>query len=360
MPSPTIPQFLTNPYISGIVRSADVPKQYIMQNWFPLKPVSADEFEGLVQLDENDMAPFVALDAETPRMADDMISSYKWSVAYIRYKKAFKESDLRVFFEPGVNDPNTLTACNAQAQEAKIRRYIDALSQSIDARLEWIGTQAIQGAIAYDDNHVKYTINYPGAYIGPSKRKTPSTLWNAASPTILTDLSNWVEEIADETGWDQWVLVASQRVLGVMARDTSVREAWAAASMNPAASTADSLPPSGPLNIQFLNGAVSFVGIQGVIKYNAKYTTRTPGYGADTRVKTSFLDNRDIFLLPYGTTLGRMATAPAMPNANQPGKFGWTKEEEDPWVIEVGAGIYAWIDWPPTRLNWVLQARVLS
>lgn len=360
MPSPTIPEFLTDPYISGIVRSADIPREYIMHRWFPVEPVTADEFEGLVQLDENALAPFVALDAETPRMADDMISSYKWSVAYIRYKKAFKESDLRVFSEPGVSDPNTLAACNAAAQEAKIRRYVDALSASIDATLEWIATQAIQGSVAYDDNHAKYSITYPGAYIGASKRKTPAHVWDDSSATVLADLSNWVEEIADETGWDQWVLVASQRVLGVMARDQGVREAWAAAALNPAAASPDSLPPAGPLNIQFVSGAVSFVGLAGAIRYNARYTTRTPGYGADTRVKNYFLDPRDVFLLPYGKPLGRMATAPAMPNGNQPGKFGWSQEKTDPWVVEVGAGMYAWIDWPPTRLNWVLQARVLN
>ena len=358
MASPTIPQFLQDPLLSGIVRTADIPKQYIMQNWFPLDPVESDEFEGIVQLDESLLAPFVALDAETPRMPDDLMSSYKWEVAYIRYKKAFKESELRVFFEPGVNDPKTLTAANANAAERKIRRYIDALSQSIDARLEWIAAAAIGGSVAYDDTHVQFSVTYPGAYIG-SKRKTPTTLWNGASPTIMTDLSNWVEEISDETGNDQWILVAPQRVLGVMSRNADVREAWASAAMNPAATAPDALPPIGTLNQQFLTGAVSFAGISGVVRYNAKYTTRTEAYGSATRVKSDFITNSDIFLLPAAQPLGRMATAPAKPNNYQQGKFGWTAEREDPWVVEVGAGIYAWIDWPATRLNWVLQARVL-
>ena len=131
MPAANIPAFLQNPQISGIVRSADLPTNYVWNRWFPSAPVDADEFEGLVMLDQVDLAPFVALDAETPRMQDDIISSYKWEVAYMRFKKSFKESDLRVFFEPGVSDPNTMTAATARASESKIRRYVDALSLSV-------------------------------------------------------------------------------------------------------------------------------------------------------------------------------------------------------------------------------------
>jgi hypothetical protein len=58
--------------------------------------------------------------------------------------------------------------------------------------------------------------------------------------------------------------------------------------------------------------------------------------------------------------LGRMASAPAQPNDWMPGKFGWRKDMEDPWVIEVGAGQYTWIDWPGNMWNHVLQARVLT
>ena len=91
MPSPTIPAFLQNPQITGIVRSNDVPANYLFDRWFPFDPVTADEFEGLVMLDQVDLAPFVAIDAETPLAPDDIIGQYKWEVAYIRQKKRFKE-----------------------------------------------------------------------------------------------------------------------------------------------------------------------------------------------------------------------------------------------------------------------------
>ena len=122
MPVANIPNFLTNPRITGYVRSADVPANFLLQRWFPLEGVEADEFESLVVLDEVDLAPFVNIDAETPVMQGELTGIEKWAVAYIRYKARFKESDLRIFWEPGVNDPNSLTAQSARAEEAKTKR----------------------------------------------------------------------------------------------------------------------------------------------------------------------------------------------------------------------------------------------
>jgi hypothetical protein len=354
MPVSTIPAFLRQPQITGIVRSMDVPVNYMFPRWFPMEDVDADEFESLIMVDQADLAPFVAIDAETPRMPDDIFGSYKWQVAYIRYKKAFKESDLRIFFEPGVNDPNTLTAANARAAERKIRRYVDALSLAVEARKEWMFAGAIAGSLAYNDEHVQYSVTFDGAYMGASRRKTPGTLWSAANPTIITNLSQWVEEISDETGIDEWVLMTSPKVLGLMSRSADVREAWAASSLN-RSQIPDSLNPVMPGSIGL---AIEPLGIVDVVKYTAKYTTRTESAGSVTRTKTRFINDNDLFLLPANERLGRIATAPAQPNNWRPGKFGWSKESMDPWVVEVGAGEYAWIDFPPTNHNKVLQARV--
>lgn len=355
MPTANIPAFLRNPQITGIVRSMDVPTNFLFERWFPTEPVEADEFEGLVMLDEVRLAPFVAIDSESPPVPDDMISSYKWEVAYVRHKKRFKESDLRVFFEPGVSDPNTLSAANARAKEVKIRRNMDMLSMGVDARKEWMFANAIGGSIAYDDEHVQYSVTFDGAYIGSSNRKTPSTLWSASSPTIVADISNWVEEVSDESGVDDWVAVTTPKVLGLMARDSGVQRLWQNATNQPAPQDPGSLNPMSAMMVQ---GALSLLGINTMIKYTAKYTTRVEAAGSVTRTKVRFINDNDFFLLPANQRLGRMATAPAAPNDYQSGKFGWSEERQDPWVVEVGAGEYVWIDFPPTRHNHLLQARV--
>lgn len=353
----TIPSFLTNPQITGIVRTTDLPANYVMQRWFPLQEVPFDEFESLIALDQSELAPFVAVDAETPTMPDDIMSSYKWQVAYIRFKKRFRESDLRVFWEPGVGDPNTLAAASAAAAEAKVRRYVDALSQSIDARLEWMGTQAIGGSLAYNDTHVQYTVTFDGAYIGATKRKAPSTLWNQSSPTIITDLSNWIEGIAEETNIDRWVMLAPRRVLGVMARDSGVRQMWQSSANNAAAQAPGSL---NPVSTGQLSVSMEPLGITEIIQYDTRYSTQSGAPSSRTRTLTRFLANTDIFLLPADEPLGRMATAPAQANNWRSGKFAWSLETQDPWTVETGAGIYSFIDFPPPWHNRVLQARVLT
>lgn len=363
----TLPAFLNRAQITGQVRSMDVPANFIYGTWFPIQGVPADEFESLIVLDQMHLAPFVAVDAETPSMADDIWGVGKWQVAYMRFKKRFKESDLRVFAEPGISDPNTLAATNARAAEAKIRRYIDLLSMSIDARLEWLFANALNGSIAYDDTNVQYSVTYGGAFIG-TLRKVPTTTWENTNATIVADLSNWIEAVSDESNHDSWTLVASRRVLGHMARNSQVTGLWATAlstaanatgptSINPANPGAGSTSASA--NAQQVQRAMELIGITNVISYNTRYTTTTGSAFGVTRTRTRFTDDRDIFLLPTGMPLGRMATAPAEANNWQTGKFGWRKQMEDPWVTEVGAGMYTWIDWPATNWNKVLQARVL-
>jgi hypothetical protein len=357
MPTNTLPAFMRNPQITGIVRSEDLPANYLWDRWFPSDPVTADEFESLVILDELHLAPFVAIDTETPTVPDDIIGAQKWQVAYIRHKKVFRESELRVFYEPGLGDPNTLAAANAEAEERKIRRYMALLSQGVDGRKEWMFAEAMAGSIAYNDTHVQYTVNYDGAYNGTTNRKAPTTLWNAASPTIIADLSNWVEELSDEAGIDDWALVTTPKVLGVMARDSGVREMWASAVANPASTAPGSLDPIGQTMVA---AALSLLGITEIIRYKAKYSTRVEAAGTATRTKVRFINDNDLFLLPANQALGRMASAPAKPNNHQSGKFGWSEETIDPWVVSTGAGEYTWIDWPATNHNKMLQARVVS
>lgn len=362
----TLPAFLTRPQITAQVRTADLPANFAFSQWFPVDGVDADEFESLVILDQMHLAPFVAIDAESPSMPDDIIGSSKWQVAYIRFKKRFKESDLRIFHEPGVTDPNTMTAISARAAESKMRRYIDLLSVSIDARMEWMFANAINGNIAYNDQNVQYTIAFDGAFIG-GNRFVPGTLWSDPSADIMTDLSNWIEQLSDEANHDSWILVGSRNALGAMARNDQVLAAYAAGTNNPAFGSFGSLNPiSDPAATGFnapaastLSPALSILGIDGVMSYNTRYSTRSGGAFAQTRNRVRFTDNRDIWLLPNGMPLGRMATAPAGPNNYQTGKFGWSEERQDPFVVEVGAGMYTWIDFPGTQWNKLAQARVL-
>lgn len=352
----TLPAFLRNPRITGMVRTADVPTNYFLDRWFPEDSVEEDEFESVIVHDQVNLAPFVAVDAETPIAPDDIYGKMRWEVAYMRFKKRYKESDLRVFFEPGVSDPNTLAAVNARKAESKIRRGVDEMSQSIDARKEWIMANAISGSVAYDDTHVQYTVTYGGPFIGTNRRTPGGGTWSSASPTIVADLTNWLFQVSDVANHDRWIALTSRHVLRHMAQNQGIRELWSNSTRNPAAADPDSLDVIAP---GMVRGALSLIGIEGLVIYDAKYTTYTSGANTATRTIVDLLDNRDFFLLPADMPLGRFATAPAAPNNYRTGKFGWSKVMTDPWVTEVGAGYYGWIDFSEPMQRKLLQARVL-
>ena len=359
----SIPAFLRRTQINGIVRTAELDKNYMLvSRWFPGRSVATDEFESLVWVDQVRLAPFVDIDAQTPLMDDDIFGSYVWRVAYMRFKKRFLESDLRILMEPGVSDPNSLVAANAAAAEAKIRRYIDALSQSIDAREEWMAASALGGALAYDDSNVQYSVTYNGFKIG-ANRVVPTVLWSDASAPIIADISAVIEDLAEETGIESWAGLASRRVMANMSRNTDIKENWNVLTNNPAFTAVAALNPAGGVTAsQQLAQATNIVGLTEIIPYNAEYTTQVrqaARVGSPLISTFRFLADTDFFLLPADRPLGSTPTAPAQPNNWQPGKFGWSVRKEDPWVIEAGAGKYSFIDFPGTMHNSLAQMRVL-
>lgn len=349
----TIPTFLRNPEISGIARTADVPAQFVRSQWFPDDGVEADEFESLMQLDVVDLAPFVSIDAETPLAPPIAIAPAKWEVAYMRYKTMYKESDLRIFADPGATMAGTEASRMAAARERKIRSDVDRLSMAVDARKEWVFANAISGRVQVTDRRVKYDVTFPGAHIGTNK-KTPTTLWTAASPTIVTNLSTWIEAVMDTdmTGAETWTLLTTGKVLGLMARDSGVQRLWQNAFNAPAPQDPGAIAPS------MVAGALSMLGIDQVVRYNAKYTVITPAEGGMTRTLTRFIGDYDMFLLPSNVRLGRYAMAPAQQIDYQSGRFAWSEERIDPWVLNVGVGEYSWIDFPGDVHNSVLMATV--
>ena len=145
-------------------------------------------------------------------------------------------------------------------------------------------------------------------------------------------------------------MVTSSKVMRHLSLAEEMRQLWA--SQTPTGVT----PPA--VGYPMAAGALSMIGINEVIVYGAEYSTRTAAAGTTTRTLTRFLNDRRILLLP-AEPLGYMWTAPAEPNDWNTGKFAWTERRQDPWVIEVGAGLYAFPDMQ-NNANKILEATVLA
>ena len=353
--SQQLPDFMQTKYLTGIVRSGDVDTNYIGNRWFPFKDTPTDEFREWLQLDENPLAPHVAIDSETPIIPADMFNLVQGGIAYIRYKARFSESDLRVFTEiPVYGGPTSLGNQMRVEGERKIMSKVEMLSNSVDARLEYLALNALQGSIAYDsvssNGNIQYTVAMGGTFHS-SNRKTASPLWDGSSPLPVTDLIGWIGEVEDLTGVAPTTMICSPKTLRTLGQITGIRQLWGSLRST-------GVTPAGLAATQ-VAGALSLIGIDEVIVYKARYTTRTEaGSGVVTRTRTRFLPENRILLVP-STPLGFMMTAPAAANNFSTGKFAWTKRQEDPWVVEVGAGIYAF-PFMNNNQHKVLEATVLA
>jgi hypothetical protein len=321
---------MREPALTGLVRIAPINRNYLFPRLFPFEDTSTDEFLTWVELDENPLAPFVSVDGETPKMSGDIYSRLSASVAYIRYKRVFKSSDLRIFDEIARSQNSEIARMQFERRQ-QILKAVNKLNQAVDARLEWLAINALRGSITVDDGGVKISVKYPGPFIGTNQR-VASTYWDQSTAKPITDLLKWIEEVGDHCGEDPKVMVCSRRVLREIADLTEVQNLWVTGQFG-AAQT--SLPP------QFVIQSIKMTGLTEVIVYDAKYTTRTynTSTGKVTRKTYRFLPNNLVLLLPQGA-VGSMKTAPG-PDGLRTGKFTWNKETIDPWTVETGVGIYA-------------------
>ena len=337
MPGVVLPAFLQQPQLQGLVRSYPIDTNYIGSRWFPFEDVASDELVLNIEVPENVMAPFVTLDGEAPRDQEELITQMRTSLAYIRFKKVFLESDLRIFgLREGAQDnPTLITQMQSQAR-AKILRAIARLRQAVETRLEWLAISAMTGSITYDDQRVKFAINFPGIYTGGG---TAFTKWDQNNADPITDINRWVEEMGLFTGEDPGVIVAGRKVWRTMSETgelqnlfTTWRGGGSPSAMGP-----------GLLNTMFND----WFNLER-ITYDAKITQRTYNAGGVAALTRSrILSEKHILILP-SSQLGTMATSPNPIDFGNTGMYSWTQNHQDPWIVETGVGINAFPNfvWP--------------
>ena len=328
-----VPSFLRQPQVLGLVRGIPLDERYLGQRWLPFSDVASDEFICNIETTENPMAPFVSVDAESPRLGEgELIQQVRQSVAFIRYKLSLKESDLRIF-EDIAGSALSVVGQMAAERRATIERSIMRISRAVDARVEWLRMQALQGSIAYEDPQVKFSITFPNTYT-----PTPANLWSDTTlGDPVKDIGDWIYYVGQNGGIEPAVMVMSRRVLWAMGQNTKIQNLWTTLRGSGAAAT---------LTENLVKMLLKQIFDIEIVTYDAKYTTRTIS-ATPTRTVSRFLADNVVLLLP-NRPLGSVATSPAPPDFSHTGKYSWTKEEIDPWVVEVGAGINCFpkVDYP--------------
>jgi hypothetical protein len=196
---------------------------------------------------------------------------------------------------------------------------------------------AMTGSISYDDQRVKFAVNFPGVYTGGS---TGFTKWDQAGADPIADIQRWVEEMAMVTGEEPSVIIGSRSIFRQMAAVTKFQNL--AVLFARAGSTATTITSN---MVQELFSAYLNLTI---IPYDARLTARSyDASGVPSIAKSNILSAKHILFAP-ASALGTMATSPNPIDFGGTGLYSWTEQEQDPWIVSVGVGINAFPEfkWP--------------
>jgi hypothetical protein len=318
---------------TGFVNNLPIDQNYSFRQFLNEETVPGDHIMWDILSPENPMAPFVALDAESPRMDGELLQSAMADLVYIRVKRALKESDVSVVRDFSQLDPNNITARSmAQAAQANIARQAQRVNDAVEARLEWLRVNAFLGAITYSGgggSNVQFSIQYP------VRTATATTAWSDTvnSDPILDILTAYqANPMVNYT-----TMIAGREVFfNLMRNQKLMRQMFAGAG-----TAVDPTLVSENKVFSLIN---SELGLRAV-SYNARYTTRTDSGGTDFALADGrFLPADKVIFLPAGR-VGYFATRPAPQNNYQPGKFAWMdvpgqNRPMDPWLHEIGCGYY--------------------
>lgn len=340
-----LPDFLTTRFITGVIR--EYPAQaFIGSEILPLEGVASMETVWDVIKKDAKLAPFVAMNAESPMAEKADFARVIQDLACIREKEMLNEDELLNIRELGSPDMIAEGGLEATRQAAAlnyIRRTTDRMAARVTSRVEWMRWQAISvGAIAYDDNKVKFSVStgIPDTHI---VSKTGNAQWSdLANSDPIKDIATWMELVLKDTGRPVTRIYVGNNVPAYLAGNAKVRDLFKQNGVI--------LSLVNPATVLETIGSIMGVKIQ-------RYAT----FYQDGATDTNFLAADQVVLMceprqADGEVLGDMATGPAKANNYQTGLYGWVKEEEDPWATYVGAGIHAFprIYHP----NWIVTANV--
>lgn len=339
-PAPVNAVDFMNPMLwTGIVQDLPIPKNYIGTQFLPFRDIPSDKLQWDIFKNENPVAPFVAIDAESPRMEEEIITSAFAEIAYIRFKRAFYEHDLRIIREFGqgpnfdANQPGAM-GLMAKAARDRITRSAVRLSDSVDARIEWMCINSLLGSLTVTPNaysNVSINLTYPVQTVTPNYG-----LWSdTANSDPIRDISDWFVDLT----YDLVTMIAGRKVFSYLERNANLRrQLFVGAGIT--AATLPSLITRRSLET-FVEAEL---GLNSVF-YDARYTTRTDTGTGVTLAYNKFLPDNKVIFLPE-EKVGYTGTAPAPQNNYQTGKFAWTEDpnapgaKKDPWVYELGVGFY--------------------
>ncbi len=317
---------------TGVVREAPIPSDFIGSRFFPEQDVAGDRIEWDIIKSESPLAPFVAVDAESPTMEAELMTKAWFEIAFMRVKRRLIESDVRMMRAFGDAPDNSFGGSMRNAALAKIARWAVILSNSIDARLEWLQINSLLGSVVVTPNNqsrIQFSITPP--VLTKNANSNGAGYWtDATNADPILDLQTWFADLDLNIAE---IIMPRKQIVNLTRMVKYRNNMFTAATNVPTSVTVGQAQ-------QFLQAELGVT----VTPYDAKYTTRADVGSSVTITKNRMLPENKIICVPAGA-LGATFTAPAPQGGWNTGKFSWTVDPEqsgriDPWFYELGVGYY--------------------
>lgn len=327
----TVP-LLQKATLTNVVRKIKISSQ-IGESILPFTPVPTEKTIWDILETDMGIAGFVAPDAESPMVDKERVDQAVATLASIRNKERFSESDLRAIREAGTSpveagSGQTLLQGLKEDAERRLRRSLNRLKNRVAGRIEWMRWQALQGTINYDDGEVKFAVDY-GIPSANKVTLTGNDTWDdTTNSDPLAKIGDWIDTyIENQKGLAPTRMYMSRAALRYIAQNAKVRDLL---KYN------DKVNPQGFTTVkQAQQLLLSFTDLLKIIVVDDFYEDAS---GSSVR----FLPKNKVILIPEpvtnGEQLGDVADGPHPHNDYRPGFYTWTETKKDPYARFVGVG----------------------
>lgn len=301
------------------IKEVPIKKGYIAQRFLPRVETFETKFYDAQVVRQADMANIVSGLAEVPLTDRDPMKAVSGEIADISQGYVVTKEELGALMDKGNPQRRKLT-------ETQLLKKGAAIKGNVDARIEWMGWQALgNGQLVYAKNGIYMTVGF-GLEAG--QFKTAATRWNDTGATIITDYETWNQEYQDRTGEGADTFVTSIAAIRTVLNDPAVRKAVTGYS--------DKLLELGELNT-FLSGRQ----MAKMESFDASVTYRDVDTGG-TRVSQRLLDAKKGVFLKEGGAIGDQLMGPTIENQMNPGIYARTIHMELPMrdIIQVVASSF--------------------
>ncbi|TVX92216.1 major capsid protein [Paenibacillus agilis] len=300
--------FFANPLFTNVIKEVPIKKGYIAHRFLPREETYETKFHESQVVRQADMANIVSGLAEVPLTDRDPMKAVSGEISDISQGYVVTKEELGALMDKG--NPQ-----RRKIAETQLLGKAKTIKENIDARIEWMGWQAMgNGRLIYEKDGIYLTTDFG---LDPAQFKTAATRWDAITgTTIITDYEKWNQDYLDRAGEGADTFVTSIQVIRTVLNDPAVRKAVSGAS--------EKLLELTELN-KFLIGRQ----MAPMEAFDASVTYRDVKTGGKRVSQRLLAANKGVFL-KEGKAIGEQLLGPTIENEMNPGIFAHTIHAELP------------------------------